>query len=183
MYVYMITNEVNGKVYIGQHDGTDLQKYLTLNGRRAFGKSRHGSKPLLYRAIRKHGVDSFVIHPLVQPVDKSQANQLERFFIRTFDARNPEIGYNLAEGGTGGATRWGKHKPESVEKMRLAQSGVAKSEKHRQSISRAKTGIPNPAVVESNLRRRCDNPSPAALRNRAYRLRQKAREVQCQKLL
>ena len=171
MYVYAITNRVNGQVYVGQHDG-DLQRYLTLNGHRARSITRCNDKPLLYRAIRKHGVDSFVIHPLVQPVDKSQANQLERFFIRMLDVRNPEIGYNLAEGGDGGATRWGKHKPESIEKMRLAAQRP-KSKMHKESLSISMSGRSCPGVVESNIRRRCDNPSASALRNRRYRARLK----------
>src|ERR1700679_2079027 len=174
LYVYAITNTVNGKVYVGQHDG-DLDPYLALNCGRAFGKARASEKPHLYRAIRKHGRESFEIRSLVNAIDREQASSLEKFFIRTLETRNSEIGYNLAEGGLGGPTWWGPHTQESIEKMRIAQLGKPKSSEHRKRLSAAKMGISAPAVVESNIRRRSSNPSPANLRNRTYRLRKKAR--------
>ena len=178
MYVYAITNVVNGKVYIGIHEG-DLSEYLTLNCGRACGKNRAGDKPHLYRAIRKHGRESFAIRPLVEAIDREQAGSLEKFFIRTLETRDPEIGYNLAEGGLGGATRWGKHKPESVEKMRIA-ARKPKSLQHRQSLSLSALGKVCPGVAASNLRRRSLNPSLAALRNRRYRERLKGQSCQNQ---
>jgi hypothetical protein len=50
-----------------------------------------------------------------------------------------------------------------------------KSLEHRKNLSIEKTGIPAPAVVESNIRRRGENPTPAALRNREYRARKKTK--------
>ena len=180
MHVYCITNKINGKSYVGIHEGC-LPKYLALNTARAFGRTRWNDKPFLYRAIRKYGRDAFSIQSLVDALDRDQAGQLEMFFIRTQETRNPEIGYNLAEGGTGGATRFGPHTPESIEKMRLANAGKPKSLEHRKNLSIAKTGIPIPAVAESNVRRRSENPTPAALRNRKYRERKKNESgVQCQ---
>jgi len=174
MYVYCITNNINGKIYVGIHEG-ELAPYLVLNTSRAFGRTRWNDKPFLYRAIRKYGRGAFAIESLVTALDREQAGKLEKFFIRTMETRNPEIGYNLAEGGTGGATRFGPHTPEAIEKMRLANSGKPKSLEHRKNLSIAKTGIPAPAVVESNIRRRGENPTPAALRNREYRARKKTK--------
>jgi hypothetical protein len=144
-----------------------------LNAARAFGRTRWNDKPYLYRAIRKYGREAFSIHSLVNASDRAQTGELEKFFIRTIGTQNPAIGYNLAEGGTGGATRFGPHTPEAIEKMRLANTGRPKSPEHRKNLSIAKTGIPAPAVVESNIRRRSENPSPAALRSREYRARKK----------
>ena len=96
----------NGKWYVGQHSGADLEAYLDLQCRRAHS-ARRNDKPLLYRAIRKHGADAFLIKSLVTTDDKVQMNELERFFIRVMGSRLPDIGYNLAEGDTGGATRSG----------------------------------------------------------------------------
>lgn len=180
MHVYCITNKINGKIYVGLHEG-NLPEYLAMNTARAFGKTRWNDKPFLYRAIRKYGREEFSIYPLVDALDRTQAGELEKFFIRTLETRNPEIGYNLTEGGTGGATRFGPHTPDAIEKMRLANRGKPKSPEHRKRLSVAKMGIPAPAVAVSNVRRRSENPSLAALRSRAYRERKKNESgVQCQ---
>jgi group I intron endonuclease len=177
MHVYAITNMVNDKIYVGQHCG-DLSAYLKLNFRRAVSADRWNDKPVLYRAIRKYGPESFVITSLIRAIDKQQLNEMERFFIRTTDARVPEFGYNLAEGGTGGATRTGyKNSPEHIAKCKLGMRGIPKSAEHRKNLSIAKTGVPNPAIAESNIRRRSENPSLAALRNREYRARKKQRRA------
>lgn len=173
LHIYCILCLANKKIYIGKHFG-DLNAYLDLNYSRATRTKRWNDKPLLYRAMRKYRREDFVIFSLVRPIDDAQANALEKFFIRTEESRNPEIGYNLAEGGTGGNTREGrKHRVDSLEKMRMAQLGRPKTPEHRKNISIAKTGIPVPAVAESNIRRRNPNPTPAALRNRLYRERLK----------
>lgn len=175
-WVYIITNLVNGKIYIGKHTGRDLNKYLHLNLSRAHGTKRQNDKPLLYRAMRKYGYAAFAIHPLVCLIDQDQANQLERFFIRTMDARNTEVGYNIAFGGFGGESNIGrKHRAESIEKMRAAQLGKEKSPDHCKNLSIAKTGKPCPHVAVANAARRSENPTPAAIRNRLYRERKKLR--------
>jgi group I intron endonuclease len=119
MHVYAITNLVNGKVYIGQHAGDDLQGYFRMNLRYAQSNATH--KPYLYSAMRKHGVASFVCTSLVRPIDKAQMDALEVFFIRSTGSRNPAIGYNLTDGGDG------------------VKSGPF-SEAHKRNLSRAKKG-------------------------------------------
>jgi group I intron endonuclease len=176
MYIYCITNLVNGKIYIGQHSG-DLRRYLALNCQRAIAGPRQNDKPHLYRAIRKYGPESFTISALVRPLDKLQTDSLEKFFIRTLESRNNQIGYNIAEGGTGGNTFEGRNPSfNSKEKMRLAQLGVPKSKEHRKKLSASKMGKPCPAVIESNINRRSKNPTKHALRCRRYRERLKQRK-------
>lgn len=105
MHVYAIQNRVNDKIYVGQHAGDDLQRYLAHNIRHALANI--GNKTYLYNAIRKYGGDAFSIRSLVQAVDKDQLDSLEIFFIRTLETQNPEIGYNITAGGGGrlGITR------------------------------------------------------------------------------
>jgi group I intron endonuclease len=98
VHVYQITNLENDKIYIGQHAKSNLQAYLKSRIAEAFRKN---SSSRLYRAIRKYGRNAFVIQSLVNPIDKQQMDEMEKFFIRTLDTRNPEIGYNITEGGEG----------------------------------------------------------------------------------
>ncbi len=178
MHIYAITNTVNSKIYVGQHSRDDLQAYLDLQFRRAVSDKRGNDKPLLYRAIRKYGPDAFVISSLVRPCDKEQMNALEKFFVRTLDSRDLEVGYNLAEGGLGGATCNGrKNTPHQIAAIVAYMTGRPKSAEHRKHLSESKMGKPAPAVVESNIRRRSEHPSKAALRNRIYRAAKKEREA------
>lgn len=181
MHIYAITNMANGKVYIGQHSGDDLSAYLALQCRRAVSGGRMNDKPLLYRAIRKYGADAFVISSLVCPYDKEQMNALEKFFVRTCESRDLDIGYNLAEGGLGGATRNGRQNIQhQIDAVRAYMTGRPKSLEHRKHLSESKMGKPAPAVIESNIRRRQENPSESALRTRKWRTAKKEREGACQ---
>ena len=121
-WVYIITNLVGmGKIYIGKHTGRDLNKYLHLNLSRAHGTKRQNDKALALPGNEEIWVRSLCNPPISLPDRSGQANQLERFFIRTMDARNTEVGYNIAFGGFGGESNIGrKHRAESIEKMRAA---------------------------------------------------------------
>jgi group I intron endonuclease len=96
-WIYAITNLVNGKLYIGQHYGENLQKYLLDK----FYRARRHNTRALDRAIRKYGEQSFVISPLVRATDKSQMDKLEIFFIRTLETQKSIYGYNMTAGGGG----------------------------------------------------------------------------------
>jgi group I intron endonuclease len=148
LYVYIITNRVNGKVYIGQHAGQDLQAYLAQNCRRAL--AGRGNKVHLYNAIRKHGSVAFEIRSLVVPIDKRQMDMLEIFFIKTLESQNPEFGYNITAGGGGclGVQRpHTEHEKESIrqamrgreitwgDKIAAAQEGRVFSPEHRKRLS------------------------------------------------
>jgi group I intron endonuclease len=158
MHVYCITNTVNGKIYIGQHVGDDLEWYLRQNVCRAI--RRNTAKPHLFSAIRKYGADKFVIRSLVCPIDKDQMSKLEIFFIRVLETRDREIGYNLTDGGDGQhgngkphTEEWKKnnsrlHKgrkkpPRSLEwraKQSQIQSGKPKSEEFKKHLREVRTG-------------------------------------------
>jgi len=176
-WIYLITNLVNGKIYVGQHSGPCLQTYLEYNLHAAFLPSRLNNKPLLYRAIRKYGPSAFAISCLARLDDKKQQSDAEKFLIQAFASRQRGVGYNLAAGGTGGKTRIG-YKNTEHQKLILsaALTGRPKTPEHRRNLSIAKMGKPMPAVAESNIRRRNPNPTPKMLAQRRYRARQKQKQ-------
>jgi group I intron endonuclease len=137
MHVYMITNEANDKIYVGQHAGDDLAKYFKRCAQRALNGAN--TKPHLYNAIRKHGIDSFTIHSLVRPADKSQMDALEIFFIRTLATQNPDSGYNIASGGSVGMTGV-KATAATRAKMSASRKGKAHSKEWNQKIGDAQRG-------------------------------------------
>jgi hypothetical protein len=98
MHVYKITNKINGKFYVGITKEQDLRAYWWKQKAPIFRLSEQ--KPYLYRAVRKHGWDNFVIEALVSNVEtREQLYALEIEWIAKLNAQNPSVGYNLCPGG------------------------------------------------------------------------------------
>lgn len=101
--IYLITNTVNGKVYVGQTVSwvRRLQAYKSLRCR---GQAK------LYNALVKHGLASFTFEVIDTAVDKTQLDLLEMLYIAK--CNSVVTGYNLKDGGAKGL-----YSPESRAKM------------------------------------------------------------------
>lgn len=123
MFVYCITNKVNGKRYVGQHAGEDLESYW----HRTVWLAEQGyqGKRLLYRAIRKYGSENFEIKPLVIVASKWEMDRYEIGMIKAWNTTNPQKGYNITHGGGGSL-------------------GVKMSEETRAKMSQSRMGRPMP---------------------------------------
>ena len=110
-YIYIITNIVNGKIYIGKHSTNNLDDgYM-------------GSGKKLRLAKNKYGIENFTKEYLAFCDTEEKLNYLEKFYIKKYNTQNPEIGYNLTDGGDGitglfgiknpmyGVHRYGKDAP------------------------------------------------------------------------
>lgn len=87
--VYKITNQINGKIYIGVHVTKDIDDgYM-------------GSGKYLKRAQEKYGIENFTKEILEYCDDKDELNEMEYHYIIQFNSINPR-GYNLTYGGDGG---------------------------------------------------------------------------------
>lgn len=93
-YIYMTTNLINGKKYIGKHKGELNDPYL-------------GSGTLLLRAIKKYGKENFKKDILYISKDEKENNIKEKEFIKVYNAVNDNNFYNIHEGGDGGNTTAG----------------------------------------------------------------------------
>lgn len=98
--IYKITNKINGKIYIGQ-DSYDNPLYL-------------GSGVLLNRAILKYGIENFEKEILEKCDTQEKLNEREIFWIKTLNSQNPQIGYNISRGGSGGDTISNNPKREEI---------------------------------------------------------------------
>lgn len=88
-YIYRITNLINGKTYIGQHEYRDLNdKYM-------------GSGKYIKLAIKKYGIENFKKDILVFNISKQEhANILEQTFIAAErEKAGVENCYNISDGG------------------------------------------------------------------------------------
>ena len=87
--IYKITNNINGKIYIGQSN----------NIKRRFSEHKTkgaGTKILVDGAIQKYGADNFSFE-IIEECNLEQLNEKESFWINYYKQNN--ILYNLSEGG------------------------------------------------------------------------------------
>lgn len=92
--VYLITNLVNGKVYVGQTGWGHLRRWTQHKN-----SALRGTDTALGRAIVKYGVESFSVALLEDQLTKEGANLSEKFWIAHYKANTPRFGYNMTDGG------------------------------------------------------------------------------------
>ena len=102
-FIYITTNLVNGKKYIGQ------RKY-TKNW-----KSYLGSGVGLANAIRKYGRKNFSKEIIKDGYSQDEINYLEAYYIKLHNAVSDIMYYNIADGGKSGNSFAGKSKEEMME--------------------------------------------------------------------
>lgn len=101
--IYLITNTVNGKVYIGQTTRT-IQKRWADHCSEAYQPHRKGYNAPIYRAIRKYSAEAFQVEELETCVDQSSLNLAEQRHIEERNATSSKIGYNARAGGRQGGS-------------------------------------------------------------------------------
>lgn len=122
-YIYKTTNLINGKIYIGKHLATK------------FSLSYKGSGAILKQAFKKYGKENFKCELIAEATTEEELNNLEAYWINYFNSRDPEIGYNIVEGGLG--TSGYHHSEEAKQKMSEAKSGKALTEDWKTKIAEA----------------------------------------------
>ncbi len=97
MLIYLITNRVNGKVYIGKWEGTDV----AARWKRHLQDAKKDSQFSIHRAIRKHGEKNFEVRVLETTTSKQELCSLEMGYIKRFGSFDFSVGYNMTAGGEG----------------------------------------------------------------------------------
>jgi group I intron endonuclease len=94
--IYVATNLVNNKKYVGQSIDKDFR--WTQHKRDA----RNGVKYPLYYSIRKYGVENFSLELIEKVETHEEANFRETFWIAELKTQNRQFGYNIKAGGAKG---------------------------------------------------------------------------------
>jgi group I intron endonuclease len=134
--IYCITNNTNGKRYIGQTSRTSLERWWEHQS-----AARCGQDTYLYRAIRKYGADSFSIKDIDKTKTNEAANQLEMFWIQTLGTCVSKYGYNGDAGGLG------YYKP-TEETLRKRSESIKKRYSEGLQVWCTRTDIPDNEVSE-----------------------------------
>lgn len=88
--IYMIRNELDGKVYIGQAENITGRWYQHID------RMHRGSAQHLYLAMKKHGITNFTfrILELCNDMTKEALTAREQHYIDQFNSIDPAVGYN-----------------------------------------------------------------------------------------
>ena len=93
-YIYMHTNKINGKKYIGMTN--DIKRRWRRGG------VEYKSSTIFSQAIKKYGFDNFK-HEIIDKADTfEKACELEKFYISKNNTTDNKVGYNISPGGNGG---------------------------------------------------------------------------------
>ena len=93
MYIYLVQNNINKKMYVGLTTNTIEQRWKL--------HCRHGN--LLYRAIKKYGKENFTITKIAEASSLEKLGKYENILIKKLNTMSPN-GYNLRDGGYSGCS-------------------------------------------------------------------------------
>lgn len=94
--VYVITNSLNNKKYVGQSVNVEKRWYTHKNN----SKKSELSNIYLYNSMNKYGIENFKFEVIEKDILISDVNEREMYWIKELNTLKPN-GYNLTEGGEG----------------------------------------------------------------------------------
>ena len=144
MKIYIVTNRINGKIYVGQTIKSLKQRWSQ--------HCKDTSCVALYNAIKKYGSDEFDIKLLEECFSLDELNECEIKWINELNAIGSN-GYNIREGGKGGGAlsentknkikekalkRW--ETPEFKKKMKKAYSKRSNNQEWKNHLAESQRG-------------------------------------------
>lgn len=148
--VYLITNKVNGKQYVGITKQPIKRRFQDhIRG------AENGKKRILSNAIRKYGKENFKLELLEDNVEDSKASEKEQYYIEQYQSHYKNGGYNMTIGGNGTVgyefteedrrkiSEAGKGRQFSKErnnKIRNAMIGREYKDEWKESLSKSRVG-------------------------------------------
>jgi group I intron endonuclease len=128
MVIYLVTNRLDGKQYIGQ-------TIQSLKKRWAVHYAPKSECPYLHNAIQKYGKENFSVEEIATYSNLEDLNNAEEYYIQWYNTLAPN-GYNISLGGANS----GKMNEETKQKISIATKGKKKSPEMRAKLSASKMG-------------------------------------------
>jgi hypothetical protein len=148
--IYMATNLINGKKYIGQ-----TQKTLKQRKNRHYIRKNDGG--FFHNALLKYSKENWKWEQIDIANNQEELDEKEKYWIRFYDTfNNKNKGYNLTSGGEHNKSYSDETRKkisignkgkivskESKEKMSIARKGKKFTEEHKQKLSESHKGENN----------------------------------------
>ena len=139
MIVYVMTNKMNGKMYVGLTTVSVSWRW------KEHVRSLKKSRLALHHAMRKYGIESFEISvleelPLGSTLDDLDAAETKWIAeLQTFMYEHPDKGYNMTKGSQKGGwfAKGRKRSQETRDRMSRAKRGKKHTKEHNDAIGRA----------------------------------------------
>lgn len=115
--VYKITNKINNKIYIGQTTETIEKRFKRHCGYQL------NDNTYLHRAMKKYGIENFIIEKIDEAKDQEELNEKEIYWIQHYQSN--VYGYNLkASIGKCGGDTLSNHKNLNEIKVKISNSKI-----------------------------------------------------------
>ena len=125
-YIYLTTNLINERKYIGQHKSP------------SFDKSYLGSGTLIRNAIIKYGKENFNVELLEECSNAEELNLREAYYIDLYECVTSKDYYNLIPGGYGQHDDSGDLISKSHKGRRAWNKDIPMSQEQKDRISKTK---------------------------------------------
>lgn len=93
--IYKIENLLNGKIYIGQ--SIQIEKRFEQHKKTAYARKDRNYNNLIYKAIRKYGLENFAFEIIEEVPDNQDLDEREIYWISYYNSY--KNGYNMTPGG------------------------------------------------------------------------------------
>lgn len=186
--IYLITNLLNNKKYVGQSTNpiSRIRRHLSIV--KSKNKKNH-----IHSAINKYGKDNFKFEEICSCVTSySDLNELERYFIKYFNCYG-DNGYNETLGGGGSPGKFASN--ETKEKMCIARKGKTPSlgmkhtEQTKNKMSEDRKGAKHPMFgknqsMNSIVKNKMSQKTRISIlcletNNMYFSLREAAKDIKC----
>ena len=157
MLIYLITNRITGKQYVGQTINTIQRRW-----REYCYEAKRGCRFALHLAIQKYGKENFTVEQIDVACDRDELDRKEQFWMEYYNTLTPN-GYNLQTGGghhtvseetrkrmseaagRGENHHWyGRHHTDEVkERIRQAHLGRKFTKEHCENMGKVRKGEKN----------------------------------------
>lgn len=128
-YIYLRTNTVNGKKYVGQASTKNFR--LRQNNWKCLTQKYAGTA--INNARKKYGIDAFGFE-ILKECDDKELGYWEKYYIKELNTKIP-YGYNMTDGGESSWIKGKHHSEETKRKISEGHKGLTFSEEHKKKIS------------------------------------------------